>query len=550
MSPRRSPFDPARVRFELAGEHAQQRGLADAVRPDDPGALPLRDGQRDVSQDRTDADGDREIVSDERHEGLLNRVGKGRRSARAHGSRVPTVVIVRFGLFFEHQLPRPWSHGDETQLIHDALEQCELADRIGFHCIWEVEHHFLEEYSHSSAPEVFLAAVAARTERIRLGHGIVLTAPKYSHPARVAERISMLDLVSKGRVEFGTGESGSIAELGGFGIEPELKRDHWREGIEVVIRCMTEEPFGGHEGEYVSMPPRNVVPKPHQRPHPPLWVACSRRDTILLAAELGIGALTFAFIDPEDAKLWVDDYRKVFTDSCVPLGHAVNPELACVTTMMCHEDETEAIRRGLEGANFFGYSLAHYYVFGDHVPGRTDVWQEFLDKRDELGYSPEAAIALQAETLGAKIAAGETEGLRGAIGSPDQIRSFLRRYEEAGVDQLVFVLQAGNNKHEHIMESLDLFGREVLPEFAERDEELRAKKFEQLAPAIEAAMARRSFDVPEMPDDYVMSALPKQLLRNFGGDELVQHIEDAAAKGEFDVFRDLANVDFEAGSDS
>ena len=114
---------------------------------------------------------------------------------------------MRFGMFYEHQLPRPWQESDEYQLMQDALVQIELADRLGIEYVWEVEHHFLEEYSHSSAPEVFLAACSQRTKNIRLGHGIVQTAPAYNHPARIAERIATLDLVSNGRVEFGSGES-------------------------------------------------------------------------------------------------------------------------------------------------------------------------------------------------------------------------------------------------------------------------------------------------------------------------------------------------------
>jgi len=129
------------------------------------------------------------------------------------------------------------------------------------------------------------------------------------------------------------------------------------------------------------MPPRNVVPKPMQKPHPPLWVACSRRDTILLAAQKGIGALTFAFIDPEEAVKWVGDYERTLADECVPVGLAVNPNIACVTQMMCHPDEAVALDRGLEGGNFFGYSLGHYYIFGEHRPGITNVWEEFRSIR-------------------------------------------------------------------------------------------------------------------------------------------------------------------------
>src|SRR3990170_1491522 len=128
---------------------------------------------------------------------------------------------MKFGIFYEMQLPKPWGPTSERDIYRQSLEQVELADELGFDYVWEVEHHFLEEYSHSSAPEVFLAAASQRTRNIRLGHGIVLLPPPYNHPARVAERIATLDLVSNGRVDFGTGASSSEMELGGFGISRE-----------------------------------------------------------------------------------------------------------------------------------------------------------------------------------------------------------------------------------------------------------------------------------------------------------------------------------------
>ncbi len=454
---------------------------------------------------------------------------------------------MKFGVFYEHQLPRPFHDRSEEQLLADALDQVELADKVGFQHLWEVEHHFLEEYSHSSAPEVFLAAASQRTKRIRLGHGIVLTAPQFNHPARVAERIASLDLISGGRVDFGSGESSSEAELGGFGIPYDEKRTAWREGLDVAIRCMTEEPFTGHDGTYVKMPPRNVVPKPSQKPHPPLWVACSRRDTILMAAEEGMGALSFAFIDPEEAARWMADYEETMATRCVPIGEVVNPNVACVTPMMMCDDEEEALRRGLEGANFFGYSLAHYYVFGDHRPARTDVWAEFLAKRGDLGYSPETKLALAQDRLGAKVASGDTSGLRGAIGTPDQVREYLRRYEDAGVDQVIFVLQAGRNRHEHIMESIERFGTEILPEFAERDEAAEQAKAAKYAPIIEAAMQRREKHLaeaprPALPDDYSMLAIPKQMVErmdNDAGRALIDKIAEESAEGGGETMRGM-----------
>jgi alkanesulfonate monooxygenase SsuD/methylene tetrahydromethanopterin reductase-like flavin-dependent oxidoreductase (luciferase family) len=447
---------------------------------------------------------------------------------------------MKFGIFYEHQLPRPWEPGAELKLFQDALEQVEYADKLGIDMVWEVEHHFLEEYSHSSAPEVFLAACSQRTKNMRLGHGIVQTAPAYNHPARIAERLATLDLVSNGRVEFGSGESSSRAELRGFRIDPEQKRAMWREGLQLTIRCMTEEPFTGAKGTYIEMPPRNVVPKPVQKPHPPLWVACSRRDTILLAAREGIGALTFAFIDPEEAQGWVRDYERVLATECMPIGRAVNPQVACVTPMMTHHDEREAIARGLEGANFFGYSLAHFYVFGKHVPGQTDVWKEFQEKRSQMGYSPEVALALQQERLGAKIAANGGEGLRGAVGTPKQLREYLKRYEDAGVDQIIFVLQAGRNRHEHIMEAIELFAREVMPEFKERDEKLVAAKQRRLAPAVDAALARRVDDAPPLPDGYAITPMFRKMIEKQVGTEAIERFQQAQATGTMSSVMEMA----------
>jgi alkanesulfonate monooxygenase SsuD/methylene tetrahydromethanopterin reductase-like flavin-dependent oxidoreductase (luciferase family) len=397
---------------------------------------------------------------------------------------------VRFGIFYEHQLPRPWADGDEHRLLTDALEQVEVADRVGFDYVWEVEHHFLEEYSHSSAPEVFLAAASQRTERIRLGHGIVQIPPQVNHPARVAERAATLDLISGGRVDLGTGEASSATELGGFGVPRSAKRAMWEEAYDVITRMFVEEPFAGWDGRYGRMPPRNVVPKPLQRPHPPLWVACSRRDTIHLAARKGIGALSFSFVEPEQAATWVEEYYALLASSeCVPAGFAVNPNVAVVLPMMIADDEGVAIDRGIDGAHFFGYSLSHYYGMR-HMVGDSDIWAEFQERRTEAGFARHIVTPDQAP-LGVKLLQEGLGSLRGAIGTPDQVAELISRYEAAGVDQMIFVLQAGRNRHEHICESLELFGSKVLPRFTDGQEEREARKAERLAAAVEAALARR-----------------------------------------------------------
>ncbi|HWI73326.1 MAG TPA: LLM class flavin-dependent oxidoreductase [Baekduia sp.] len=373
---------------------------------------------------------------------------------------------MRFSLLYELQLPQPWDADAEHRLLTEALDQVALADRLGFHTVWAPERHFLEELSHSSAPGVFLAAASARTSRVRLGLGAVPLPPAYQHPARVAETASTLDLISGGRVELGTGEGASGAELAGFGVDRATKREQWAEALEVVARMMVETPFAGVESDHIKMPPRNVVPKPLQKPHPPLWVACARRETVRLAAEKGVGALGLALVDPADAKLWVEEYYAILTsDRCVPAGFAVNASVAVTLPLMVHRDEAEAIARGIDGAHFYAYALGHYLAFGEHQPGRTSVWDEFLARRDDVGFA-RAPIVADGAPLNVKLLRGGLASVRGAIGTPEQVRGLIARYAKAGVDELVFTVQNGKTRHEDIMEALELFAAEVMPAFA------------------------------------------------------------------------------------
>ncbi|MGA2127142.1 MAG: LLM class flavin-dependent oxidoreductase, partial [Xanthobacteraceae bacterium] len=300
---------------------------------------------------------------------------------------------MKFGVFYELQLPKPWNPGDEARMFHDALEQIVLADRLGYDHAWEVEHHFLDEYSHSSAPEVLLAAAAARTTRIRLGHGIRQVIPNYNHPARTAECLASLDIVSNGRVEFGFGEGATRLELGGFAIKAKDKRAMALEAAEQIANMMVLDPYPGFTGTYFSMPCRNVLPKPVQRPHPPMWMACTNRDTIRIAASLGVGALAFSFVDPDEARTWSDIYYGIIkSEQCVPIGHSVNANIAMVSNFSVHHDRAEAIRRGHEGFEFFRYAL-NALVAHDTVPGRSDLWGEYLALRANRTEEAVAAAA-------------------------------------------------------------------------------------------------------------------------------------------------------------
>jgi alkanesulfonate monooxygenase SsuD/methylene tetrahydromethanopterin reductase-like flavin-dependent oxidoreductase (luciferase family) len=386
---------------------------------------------------------------------------------------------MRFGLFYELQVPRPWDNTAELRVFQQSLDEIEFADRLGIDYVWQVEHHFLEEYSHSSSPEIFLAACSQRTKRIRLGHGIKLMAPSYNHPARAAEQIAALDLVSGGRVEWGTGESATGLEMGGFHIDPAEKSDQWREGVEQAANMLAMTPYPGFKGKYFEMPCRNIVPKPAQRPHPPVWMGCSRRESIQRAARNGLGALCFAFVEPDVAEKWVKEYYDIIKSSeCVPLTHTVNANIAMVGAMSCHRDGQVAFDRAVDGFRFFGYSVGHHTTWGAHKPGRTDLWESFLQVKEDI-----------ASTLG-----------NAGVGTPDRVRDYMRSYEQAGLDQIIFMQALGRNRHEYICESLELFSKEIMPEFQERREIAEAKKAAELAPYIEAALKRKQW-MPQLKDE-------------------------------------------------
>lgn len=385
---------------------------------------------------------------------------------------------MRFGVFYELQLPKPWAEGDEQRLFHEALDQIVLADRLGIDYAWAVEHHFLDEYSHCSAPEVFLAAAAGRTQNIRLGHGIRQVIPNYNHPARTAEALGALDLISNGRVDFGIGEGATRLELRGFGIPAKRKRALALEAAEQIANMMVMTPYPGFEGEGFSMPCRNILPKPAQKPHPPMWMACTNRDTIKVAASLGVGALAFSFVDPDEARTWSQVYYDIIkSEACVPIGHSVNANIAMVSAFSLHHDRDEAVRRGQEGFEFFGHAL-RALVTQDNIPGRSTHWQDFQAKR-----GPASA----AESIAGAGESGRAPG----IGTPADFRDHVHGFQEAGVDQIILLQQAGKNRHAEICQSLELFAAEVLPTFVADRRERDAAKAESLAPHIAAAMARK-----------------------------------------------------------
>ena len=400
---------------------------------------------------------------------------------------------MKFGLFFELTTPKPWGGGAEKKKLDEMMEQVVLADSLGLDHVWVTEHHVMEEYCHATAPEVLLAAAAVKTKNIRLGHGVRHAPPKYNHPARTAEMASTLDLVADGRVDMGFGSSGSEVELAAFNIPNDQKHSMSYEAIEQIANMMAMEPFPGFEGEHFSMPARNVIPKPIQKPHPPFWLACSARPTICEAGKRGMGAMCFSFLSAPEAKEWIDEYYNLFRTECRPIAHAVNPNFNLFTGFGVHQDEKVASDRFLDGLRFFQWSLNHYYRGGAHKPGRENLWQRFQEEKAEL-----------IKTENDEFIQRQIATSRSGIGSVPQVRQRLEDLEAAGVDETTFIMQMGDNKHDHICESLELFAKEILPEFKERDITLSEKKRKDLEPYTEAAFNRIGGPkVTHVPDDEI-----------------------------------------------
>ncbi len=357
---------------------------------------------------------------------------------------------MKFGIFHELSVGKPWRPESESEVYHNALEQVVLADKLGFDQSWAVEHHFLEEYSHCSAPEVFLSAAAARTERIRLGHGVMMVLPPFNHPIRCAERAAALDIISKGRLEFGTGRSATWTELGGFRCEPDDTKEMWDEAVRAIPKMWTGERFS-HQGKYFSMPERPVIPRPYQKPHPPMWVAVSSPETAIQAAERGIGCLGVSIGSPGEYESRVKDYRRVIKD-CDPIGEFVNEQVNGVTFLYVDETDEEAQAYGTKLA----YTFAHLAA---HLIGISTVYPTPAYK------TPGLLFGLRAPAGGEKAPGGGgviREGM--GIGSPETVIKNLKMWEDIGVDRMVFIINTAEQiPQEKVLRSLELFAEHVMP---------------------------------------------------------------------------------------
>ncbi len=355
---------------------------------------------------------------------------------------------MKFSLFFEVQIAGPTPE-KERQAFHDCVAQAVLADELGYHGIWAVEHHGLYEYAHSSAPEVFLAFVAARTKRIRIGHGVTLTPFRYNHPIRIAERVATLDILSGGRVNWGSGKSSSLVEQVAFENDIPALHAQWLEALEMIPR-MWQEPVFEHKGKYYKVAPIQVVPKPVQQPHPPMFAACSKPESAVAVGALGLGALNFAIGNDQYLEQKIANYRKAVAGAA-PKHYQKNDHFAVTPAALVLPDDRKACEHGFRGARFFSESLSAYYFSGRRPVGPLDVPRDFL---------PEGEL----EEI-RRFRNGPDSPLLAVIGDPSAACEAVARFREAGVDEIILVMQMGTVPHELILQSIRTFAEQVMPRF-------------------------------------------------------------------------------------
>jgi len=357
---------------------------------------------------------------------------------------------MEFGLFIQAHVPLTEAQSNPEGAEHERLmREVDLAvacDGFGFKYVWSVEHHFLEEYSHLSASEVVLPFIAARTSRIHVGSAIWNITPPVNHPARVAERVAMLDHLSEGRFEFGTGRGSSSTEFKGFRIpDGDTTRAMYDEALPEILRMWKTTAYR-HEGTHFSMPERNVLPKLYSKPHPPIWVACGSPSTFEKAGRLGLGALCFSLGSPKDFEPLIKTYKNAIRNA-EPIGEYVNDNVVCVSQLVCHEDGRRAREIALDMGSGRHQSLVFRYLDTFPRPPQVPAWPALI---------PDPTPAQLEE----RIATGQR-----IVGDPDECARAVQKYVDVGCDQLVFGILASTLPQAVATDTCRVFGQHVIPRF-------------------------------------------------------------------------------------
>jgi alkanesulfonate monooxygenase SsuD/methylene tetrahydromethanopterin reductase-like flavin-dependent oxidoreductase (luciferase family) len=374
---------------------------------------------------------------------------------------------MKLDLLYEVQAPKPWpdkpypynQREAEAAAYFEAMEQIKLADKLGFGTVWVVEHHFRIERSHMPANEVFLGALSQITEQIRLGFGVTLTPHKFRHPVRTAEIVAAVDVLSRGRVEWGTGRS-IPHEQKAFGVDPATSRDSWREAIEAIVAMWEREKFSW-DSEFLKFPAfpsyegdtRSITPKPYQDPHPPAWMAAVSPDSVELAGRLGLGMLALTIMQPVEALAErIKIYREAAASSTEQLTRVKNTKAAPYTLVHCAEDMDKAEAYGLWSSVAWWYDHQAQFIIDWELP--PDMPEEQIEKMFPR------LRAIQAGKTDPKFFNDQDMII---VGDPEQCLAKLKKYEVAGCDSVICYMQFGQLKHDEVMASIEALGKHVIP---------------------------------------------------------------------------------------
>lgn len=372
---------------------------------------------------------------------------------------------MKFSIIYEAQMVDT-SRANEQAVFLQIVEQAKLAEEKGFDCIWCVEHTALSQYAHMSAPETVLAFIAGATSRIHVGHGVVCLPPAMNHPVKVAERIATLDILSQGRLHFGVGKGGTQQEAGTFGYDLNELQPMIDESMYLIPKIMVQDEIE-HEGKYINIPKRPIHPKPYQDPHPPMYMACTRENTLIAAGSRGIGALVLGFSGPEEIAKKNAIYREAFKTRKAEdqVGFRPTEHLAALCAATVLDDRDEARKIGLRGQRFFAEAIAYWYQGGpkptvdEDLSGDQQAAILEQEKRQTVAYLSEEAIPIGDEHLSNYNVAQD------AYGTPEDCIRYVQRLIDAGADEILFMFQMGGIPHEAIMKTIANIGDKVIPHF-------------------------------------------------------------------------------------
>jgi len=373
---------------------------------------------------------------------------------------------MRFSLIFEAQM-NDASPANEQRVLRHCVDEAVFAEEMGFDAIWAVEHHALTWYSHMSAPEIFLSFVAARTQRVRIGHGCVLMPFGFNHPVRVAERLAMLDVLSEGRLEVGGGRGATRQETGLFGVNVDDTYPELEETLRILSTIWREERFEWHT-DRLDVPDRPITPHPVQMPHPPLHIACTKQDTVRLAAEMGVGALVLGFGGPDE----ITGLRKIYDDAIATrsgdrfVSDHPNDHFAALCPTIVLDDADEAFRIGTRGQRFFAEAIHHWYGTGNPPELAIDAGDNVEAMKQDM-----RIVAARLSEMNIPLTRAATALYTPpdhAYGDWRNAIEYAERLVEAGADEILCLTQMGTVSHDVGMETIRQWGEHVIPHFRAR----------------------------------------------------------------------------------